>query len=79
MGVVSIIFVIGFAAILCVVEIPKMRKNEEYKEIVAFSIILFCGTILTILKSLNVEIPNPADLLVSVYSPVVNLIKSALE
>ena len=79
MGVVSIILVIAFAVILCVVEIPKMREKKEYKELVAFSIILFCGTLLTVLKSLNVEIPNPADFIAAVYSPVVNLIKGALE
>lgn len=79
MGLVSIVLVMGFSTTLCVVEIPKMRKSKEYKELAAFSIILFFGTLLTILKSLNVEIPNPADVVAAVYAPFVELIKGALE
>lgn len=79
MAVVSIVFVLAFSITLCIVEIPKMQKNKEYKELAAFSIILFFGTLLAILKSLNVKIPNPADFLAAVYSPLVDLIKGALE
>ena len=79
MGLVSIILVMAFSTILCIVEVPKMRKNKEYRELAAFSIILFCGTLLTILKNLNVEIPNPADFVKVIYAPVENLIKGALE
>lgn len=79
MGFGSIILVIGFSTTLCIVEIPKMRKNKEYKELAAFSIILLCGTLLTILKSLNVEILNPGDVVAAIYAPIVNLIKGALE
>lgn len=79
MGIVSIVLVMGFSTTLCIVEIPKMRKNNEYKELAAFSIILFCGTLLTIIKNLNVEIPNPGDVVAAIYAPIVNLIKGALE
>lgn len=79
MGLVSIVLVMGISTTLCVVEIPKMRENKEYRELAAFSIILFFGTLLTILKSLDVEIPNPADFVAAVYAPFVELIKGALE
>ena len=79
MWMVSIVLVIGFSTALCLVEIPKMRKNKEYKELAAFFIILFFGTLIAILKSLNAEIPNPADFVAAVYAPIVELIKGALE
>lgn len=79
MNVVSIVLVLSFSSALCVIEIPKMRKNKENKDLIAFSIILFCGTLLIILKSLNISIPNPADLVAAIYAPFVDLIKGALE
>ncbi len=79
MNVVSIFLVVAFSIILCVVEIPKMLKSKEYRELVAFSIILFIGMFFTILKSLNIDIPNPADFVAMIYAPVVDLIKGALE
>lgn len=69
MGIIVIVCVLVFSTVLCMIEVPKMLKNREYKELCTFSILLAIGTILTILKSLNVEIPNPSDFIEWVYSP----------
>jgi len=79
MNLVLIVMILAFSITLCIVEIPKMRKNKENRELAAFSIILALGTLLTILKCLSVEIPNPADFVQTVFSPFVSLIKGALE
>ncbi|MDR3625575.1 MAG: hypothetical protein P4L45_02005 [Ignavibacteriaceae bacterium] len=79
MSLLSFILASVFSVVLCIVEIPKMRKNREKKELVAFLIILFYGLALVGMKCLKIDIPNPADVLVAVYSPVVDLIKVALE
>ena len=79
MSMVLIVLVITFSTVLSIIEIPKMRKNKENREMAAFIIILFFGTALTILKSLNVDIPNPADFIQMIFSPLVSLMKGALE
>lgn len=79
MNTVVIVSVLLFSTVLCVVEIPKMLKDKQYRELWTFSILLSIGTILVILKSLNVEIPNPSDLVAWVYSPVVDVFKDILK
>jgi hypothetical protein len=79
MAVVTITAVLVFSTVLGVVEIPKMLHDKQYRELVTFSILLVLGTALAILKSLDVEIPNPSDLIVWLYSPVSNVMKGLLE
>ena len=79
MGVLLIVLVMAFSTTLCITEIPKMRKNKEYKELAAFLILLLCGTALAALQSLNIKIPNPSDFVAAVFAPVVELMKGVLE
>ncbi|AZV58586.1 hypothetical protein [Clostridium sp. AWRP] len=79
MFIVSILAVLSFSITLCIVEIPKMLKENLHRELWTFSILLALGTVLAILKSLNVKIPNPSDFIAWVYSPLTNIIKSLLE
>jgi len=79
MAAVSILAVLIFSTVLCVVEVPKMLHDKLYRELGVFSILLVLGTVLTILKSLDVEIPNPSDWIAWVYSPFEPIMKSLLE
>lgn len=79
MGLVSILLAAAFSAVVCIVEIPKMRAGKEYRELAVFSVILCFGVVIAVLKSLDMHVPNPADFAAAVYSPVVSLIKGALE
>ncbi|ADK16930.1 hypothetical protein [Clostridium ljungdahlii] len=79
MLIVSILSVLIFSTILCIVEIPKMLKENLHRELWTFSILLGLGTVLAILKSLNVDIPNPSDFIAWVYSPLTNIVKNLLE
>lgn len=79
MAVVSILLVLAFSTVLSIIEIPKMLKSKLYKEIWVFSIFLFLGTVLAILKSLDVVLPNPSDFIAWVYSPFREAMKTLLE
>ena len=79
MAAVSILAVLVFGIVLCIVEIPKMRKDKLYRELWTFSVLLALGTTLAILKSLDVEIPNPSDFIAWVYSPVEGIMKGLLK
>lgn len=79
MAIVSILSVLLFSTILSIVEIPKMLKEKLYRELWTFIVLLSFGTMLVILKSLNVDIPNPSDFVQWVYSPFSDIIKTLLE
>lgn len=76
MAIMSILAVSVFSAAVCFVEIPKMVKQKLFRELWTFCILLGIGTILAILKSLDVKIPNPSDLIAWVYSPLAETMKS---
>lgn len=79
MAIIVILLVLTFSTVLCFIEIPKMLQNKLYKELCTFSILLALGTILAILKSLDVTITNPSDWVARVYSPISDLLKVILE
>ena len=79
MAVISIIAVISFDTILCIVEIPKMLQQKLLKELITFSVLLLLGTVITVMKSFDMKVPNPSDFIAWVYSPVSNLMKALLK
>lgn len=74
MNIVAILAVLVFAIVLSLIEIPKMLKSKSYREFWSFSIILFLGVTLAVLKSLDVPLANPSDFLARLFSPVSDLI-----
>ncbi|MGE5328695.1 MAG: hypothetical protein ACM3KR_04210 [Deltaproteobacteria bacterium] len=79
MKAASILLTLVFSSVLCLIEIPKMLKGRLYKELWTFSIILALGVTLAILKSLDVDIPNPSDWVTWVYSPVSDFLKQVMD
>lgn len=79
MPVLMILTVLLFDTAVCTIEIPKMLKKKLYRELWTFSVLLAIGTTLTIMKSLDLKIPNPNDLVMWVYSPFEGIFKSLLE
>lgn len=79
MAIVGIILVLTFSAILCYIEIPKILQRKSMIEFWSFALLLLLGTVLSILKYLNVPISNPSDWVAWVYSPVRNLFKAFLK
>jgi uncharacterized membrane protein YwaF len=79
MTIVSILLLLLFAVILCIVEVPKMLQQRMHKELIAFSVILLYGTVITILATFNVEVLNTNDLWSWIYSPFSGFMKSLLK
>ena len=79
MVLIVILLVLAFAAILCIVEVPKLLRAKSFKELWAFSLLLALGVVLSILKSLKVEIGNPSDLFAWIYSPLEGVMESLLK
>lgn len=73
------VFIILLAIFISIHDIPEMKKQKSYMEMALYVIILFSGVMLTILKANGVELPNPSDVIVAVNSPVVSMLKGALE
>lgn len=64
-----------FDTILCILQIPDMYRKKMNRELWAFSVLLAIGTVIAILKSLNVDIPTPLNWIKTVYAPLVDLMK----
>jgi len=60
------------------IELPKLLKEQAYKEIIVFSLLLVCGVGLCILVILRIELPNPLDLLMVIFTPISKWIESVL-
>ncbi|WP_428909890.1 hypothetical protein [Niallia sp. Krafla_26] len=67
------ILVIGVAVILF--EVPPLLKNKERRELTIFSLFLLTGITFNILLSFNVELPNPSDWLLKLFSPMDDFIE----
>lgn len=76
MALVSISAVIIYSIVLCIIEVPKMRKEKQVKELWMFSIILGIGVLIAIIKSLGMKVPNPSDLAAWIYSPLRGLFEN---
>lgn len=79
MNIIAILAILVFGAVVSYIEVPKMLKEKSYRDLWTFSILLVFGMILGILKSLNVNIPNPSDWVAWVYSPASEALKAFLE
>jgi len=79
MAIIAILAVITFSTVLCIIEIPKMLKEKLFRELWTFIVLLASGSVLGILKSLNVQIPNPSDLIAWVYSPFSDVMKAMMK
>lgn len=75
----SILGILIVAIGIVLYEVPSLIKRKLKKELWAFSILLVFGVFLSIIESLNIDIPNPSDWLTIIYSPFNNLLDSILK
>lgn len=76
---VPIIGILASALLIAMIEIPNLLKKNLKREFWLFSILLLIGTVGSILKSLNVNLPNPFDFLTAVYKPFSDFLFGFLE
>lgn len=75
----AIVGIIIVHALIIWMEVPTLLRNNERKELVGFSILLFIGFVLSILESTTIELPNPLDFVTFIYKPVSDFVNGLLE
>ncbi|GED17732.1 hypothetical protein AM501_22015 [Aneurinibacillus migulanus] len=75
----AIAVVLIVTALIIIIEVPSLLRKQLRKELWMFSILLLIGTGLSIAQSLQVDIPNPLDLLTIVYKPINDVVKGVLK
>ena len=71
--------ILAAAGAIFIIEAPALFKRQFIKEVWAFSILLAVGTVLSIMLSLQVKLPNPLDWITALYRPFSDLLKNTLE
>jgi hypothetical protein len=77
--IVSILLIIAFCTILCLVEIPRLLRKNQYREFGTFAVLLGAGIIFALMKFSGMTVPNPSDLILWVYSPFKEIMQSLLK
>jgi hypothetical protein len=58
-------------AFIIVIDVPTLLNKGLLRELWTFSILLFIGAVLSIAIILHLPIPNPLDLMIIIYKPIV--------
>ncbi|NBI05963.1 hypothetical protein [Senegalia massiliensis] len=66
--------IIMISIIIVIYEFKSLKESDSKKEVWSFSILLLFATILGIMKVLDINIPNPLDLVSIIYSPINNIL-----
>ncbi|MBD0382299.1 hypothetical protein [Paenibacillus sedimenti] len=69
------------ASLACLaIEVPALRRIQQKKDHIAFYLMLLVGTGLNIIEfATNFELPNPSRLMIIVYKPIYEMVKTLLE
>ncbi|SEN99356.1 hypothetical protein [Paenibacillus sp. OV219] len=57
-------------------EYPKLRRAKQFKELWVFAVTLAFGLVLSIAENQHFPIPNPLDLITTLYKPMSRAILS---
>lgn len=75
----SILGILTVAIGITLYEVPSLLERNLKKELWVFSILLIFGVVLSIINSLNIDIPNPLDWLTVIYKSFTDLILCILK
>ncbi len=70
----SIFGILAITSVICWLELPKLKKNGQKKDIWWFSLILLTATSVSIMESTGVNVPNPLDFIQSFYKSIFSLV-----
>jgi hypothetical protein len=65
--------IILVATVIIMIEVPSLLKKKQKKELIVFSILLFIGVGLSIVRAFGVNIPTPIDFLAFILKPISDL------
>lgn len=74
-----IVGILIVAVLIIIYEVPSLIKRKLHKELILFSLLLAFGVFISILESLDVELPNPSDWLTELYKPLTKIILDLLK
>ncbi|WZL73327.1 hypothetical protein QBE52_00900 [Clostridiaceae bacterium 35-E11] len=75
----SIVAILIVAIVMVLYEVPTLIKSNANKELWTFFILLIFGVILSIMESLQRNIPNPFHWLTAIYEPFTKLLWNVLK
>ncbi|WP_282942932.1 hypothetical protein [Paenibacillus sp. RC67] len=65
--------IVAIAAVIALIEVPRLLKSKWHKELWVFLILLAAGTGLNIGLKLHWNIPSPLYLMIDIYKPISRL------
>ncbi|WP_181350075.1 hypothetical protein [Thalassobacillus sp. CUG 92003] len=66
----AIIAILIVAGAIFFMEVPKLKKKKQIKDMWYVIILLALATAATLYESTGMETPNPLDFIQSVYAPI---------
>ncbi|WP_026580786.1 hypothetical protein [Bacillus sp. J33] len=66
------------AIMIIVLEVPPLLEKRQMKELGVFSLLLLCGSGLSIAKGLDMKIPNPFDWIAAMFKPLSDLLMALM-
>jgi len=79
MGFFVIIGILILSIVVSIVEIPRLRKQNQKKELWVFSFLLLLAVGMGVSVTLHVNLPNPFDTITAIYKPLNDVIQSVLQ
>lgn len=70
----SIAGIVVIGVIMMFIEVPSFLKKKQRRDLWAFSILLLLGVVLNILVQLEVNIPNPFEVITAIFQPYSDVI-----
>ncbi|OUS67758.1 hypothetical protein B1748_35695 [Paenibacillus sp. MY03] len=72
----AIVGIAAVAACICVLEIPRMWRSRQWKELGLFGFLLALGTGISVGVGLDAGLPNPMDWLAAIFRPIDILVET---
>ncbi|WP_214626767.1 hypothetical protein [Paenibacillus agaridevorans] len=64
------------AACICVLEVPRMWRDRQWKELGLFGFLLALGTGISVGLGLDAGLPNPMDWIAMIFRPIDSLVET---
>lgn len=72
----AMVGIAAIAACICVLEVPRMWRGRQWKELGLFGFLLALGTGISVGIDLDAGLPNPMDWLAAIFRPIENLVET---
>ncbi|WP_301169974.1 hypothetical protein [Brevibacillus nitrificans] len=70
--------ILSVVALIAWLEIPSLLRKGYKREVRVFLILLLLAAVLSIAKCLQIDMPNPVDWLLKLFSPLYKMVEQLL-